>query len=170
MRNCQHYRRTKDWNSLAGIEEKALGTLLVGNSRPIVGRHARQHFDLQGGKSRLVRGLCGRYSFLSRSLYAISLSHKSCPLIHFFQAKIVRHLRPFAVRGLPFFSREGSQTRFTSPSWCRGVAPSRSQFPRNDQDQRLSRLDAPREAYPSALSSLRNRRRFDRKRRLDRRS
>jgi hypothetical protein len=77
----------KDWNSLAGIEEKALGTLLVGNSRPIVGRQARQHFNLQGGESRPVRGLRGRYSFLSRSLYAISLSHKSCPLIHFFQAR-----------------------------------------------------------------------------------
>jgi hypothetical protein len=62
--------------SLAGIEEQALGALLIGNSRPIVGRQSRQHFGLQGGKSRDVLGLRGRYSFRSRSFHAISLFHR----------------------------------------------------------------------------------------------
>jgi hypothetical protein len=38
--------------SLARIKEQALGALLIGNSRPIVGRQSRQHFGLQRDKSR----------------------------------------------------------------------------------------------------------------------
>ena len=109
----------KDWNSLAGIEEQALSTLLIGNSRPIVGRQLRQHFGLQGGKSRYVRGVRGS-AFARDPSMRFRCSIGSHPAIHFFQARIpFATSGPFAIRGLPFFPREGSRTRFASPSWCR---------------------------------------------------
>src|SRR4029077_5378136 len=63
--------------SLAGIEEKSLGALLIGDTRPIVGRQSRQRFRLQGGKSREVRWLRDRYDHLSRYFQTISLFHRA---------------------------------------------------------------------------------------------
>ena len=130
--------------SLAGIEEKSLGALLIGDSRPIVGRQSRQHFRLQGGKSREVRGLRCRYDLLSRYFQTISLFHRAAshnPI----QARLAARRIP-AIRNPrpPILSARRIATRFASPSWCRGAAPSGSPIPRNDRDQRLARLDAPR--------------------------
>jgi hypothetical protein len=66
------------------------------------------------------------------------------PAIHCYHAKPSALSGPFAIRGLPFFPREGSQRGSRHRCWCREGRAFGKPAPRNDRDQRLARRDAPR--------------------------
>src|SRR4029077_19209644 len=116
--------------SLAGIEEKSLGALLIGDSRPIVGRQSRQHFRLQGGKSREVRGLRGRYNLLSRYFQTISLFHRAAFHNPITARLTVRRIPAICNPRPPILSARRIATKFASPSWCHCTAPSGSPLPK----------------------------------------
>src|ERR1700752_2477062 len=75
---------------LAGVEEEALRALLIGDFRSVVGRQLRQHFRLQGGKSREVRRQRGRHYLLLRSFHTISLFHRVASWIPLLLPKRIR--------------------------------------------------------------------------------
>jgi len=64
------------------------------------------------------------------------------PAIRCYHAKPFAISGPFAIRGLPFFPREGSQRGSRHRAGAARPRLRGSLLPRNDQDQRLARLDA----------------------------
>ena len=116
--------------SLAGIEEKSLGALLIGDTRPIVGRRSRQRFRLQAGKSREVRGLRDRYNLLSRYFQTISLFHRTAPHNPLLARLAVRRIPAICNPRAPILSARRIAAQFASPSWCHRTVPSGSPLPK----------------------------------------
>jgi hypothetical protein len=127
LRSARGSRRSKA--SLAGIEEKSLGALLIGDTRPIVGRQSRQHFRLQGGKSREVRGLRGRYNHLSRYFQTISLFHRAASHNPTLGRLAVRRIPAICNPRPPILPARRIATQFASASWCNCAAPREAHCP-----------------------------------------
>jgi hypothetical protein len=66
------------------------------------------------------------------------------PAIHCYHAKPFAVSGPFAIRGLPFFPREGSQRGSRHRAGAAGPRLRGDRFPEMIGTQRLARLDAPR--------------------------
>ena len=128
LRSARGSRRSKA--SLAGIEEKSLGALLIGDTRPIVGRQSRQHFRLEGGKSREVRGLRGRNNHLSRYFQTISLFHRAASHNPTLARLAVRRIPGICNPRPPILAARRIATQFASPSWCHCTALREAHFPK----------------------------------------
>jgi hypothetical protein len=153
--------------SLAGIEEQALGALLIGNSRPIVGRQSRQHFGLQGGKSRDVRGLTRSLQLSLEILLCDFAVPSSCMprsiAITLNRSPSPGHLQSAGSRS--FRAKDRNAVRITELA-PRGRAFGKPDTPKSSGPTSGEARCAAK-IYLSSLVSFRNLRRCEREKRLD---